>query len=347
MANTQLTHKVRNPKNLENWLTIWNADVEDGTTYTIIPSNNWKVPVSLINWTTEGSTTPTLPSNVTVSVDQVTGDNIIGSGTKGHIATFDGANSVTNGPQIKSNGGTTNLLNEQGQWIAIATSDKLTLNSENNIITLSHIVPDFSENDNIIGSKAEENSKVDEETGITIKIPYATYDDWGHITSQGTKTHKITGFITNTNAIVNPPKDEFGNIQNNKVWRTDNEGNLGWHEYKDTWIPNERDQNGYVVAPTSENQNKVWKTDAQGNPGWADDANTWQKNTRTAEGYVSAVGTTRTAAGFWKVAANSNATSNPAWSTATATLTKSGAAGRYSNEIITLSTSLVSNVTIS
>lgn len=338
MANTQLTHKVRNPKNLENWLTIWNADIENGTTYTITPSNNWKVPVSLINWTTEGSDITALPSNVTISVTQVIGDNIKGSGTSGYIATFNDTNSITNGPQIKSNGSATSFLNEQGQWTtAIAAGDKLTLGLDGK--TLSH--ESLFNEQGIIGSA--ENAE-----GSTIVIPYAKYDKWGHITENGTHIHSITGFIPDTNDVVNPPTDELsGNAQSNLVWRTDNEGNLGWHEYKDTWIPNERDQNGYVVAPTSENQNKVWKTDAQGNPGWADDANTWQKNTRTDEGYVPAVGT-RTAVGFWKVAADTTAQSKPAWSTATTTLTKKATAtGSYSNETITLSANLVSSVTIS
>ena len=71
MANTQLNHKVRNPKDLSKWLTIWSADITNGTTYTITPSNNWSVPVSLIDWTTEGSDTTTLPSNIQVPVDRL------------------------------------------------------------------------------------------------------------------------------------------------------------------------------------------------------------------------------------------------------------------------------------
>lgn len=41
MANTQLNNKVRNPKNLSEWLDIYNIDITDGNNYTITPSSHW------------------------------------------------------------------------------------------------------------------------------------------------------------------------------------------------------------------------------------------------------------------------------------------------------------------
>lgn len=41
-----------------------------------------------------------------------------------------------------------------------------------------------------------------------------------------------------------------------------------------TWTANSVNAAGYVSAPTTSNKNKVWKTDENGNPGWRDDKDT-------------------------------------------------------------------------
>lgn len=54
-TNTKLNNKVRNPKDLSQWLDIWSANItnKDNETnkykYTIIPSTNWKIPYSYEN----------------------------------------------------------------------------------------------------------------------------------------------------------------------------------------------------------------------------------------------------------------------------------------------------------
>lgn len=52
-TNWKLNNKVRNPRDLSQWLDIWSADItnnKDNETnnyiYTIIPSTNWKIPFS-------------------------------------------------------------------------------------------------------------------------------------------------------------------------------------------------------------------------------------------------------------------------------------------------------------
>ena len=54
----------------------------------------------------------------------------------------------------------------------------------------------------------------------------------------------------------------------------------------DTWIANTKTTDGYVTAP-GEAANKVWRTDAQGNPGWHDAPNIIPKVSTTADGYVT------------------------------------------------------------
>lgn len=88
MAETQLTHKLRNPKSYNEWMNIWTShiDKEDGNIfYKIYPSSDWKIPVSLLtpNVVTENnegqeivdnetSNAPqSLPIGITVPVDRL------------------------------------------------------------------------------------------------------------------------------------------------------------------------------------------------------------------------------------------------------------------------------------
>ena len=322
MANTQLNHKVRNPKDLSKWLTIWSADITNGTTYTITPSNNWSVPISLIDWTTEGSDTTTLPSNVRVPVSQVTGNNIAGSGTSGYIATFNGTNSVTNGPQIKSNGSATKFLNEKGQWttaVAVAAGNKLTLGSDGK--TLSHVENSIGEG--IIGTAMNTS-------GSTITMPYAKYDKWGHIIEKGIQTHSVTGFIPNSFL----DSSDNTKIDGSKI------STLSSSSYTNTWDPNTKDQAGYVTAGSGHGD-KVWKTDADGVPAWRDDNNTWIANSSSNSGYVEAGGTTN-ANKYWRV----DSSGNPGWGSPNTTSTNTF--GTVSNELRdTTQTTVVTSVSVS
>lgn len=52
MSNTTLTHKIRNPKQLSNWLELWTADIVDADNYTIIPSDSWDFPINISSLST-------------------------------------------------------------------------------------------------------------------------------------------------------------------------------------------------------------------------------------------------------------------------------------------------------
>lgn len=286
MANTQLNHKVRNPKDLSKWMTIWSADITNGTTYTITPSSNWKVPISLIDWSTAGSDTTTLPSNVRIPVSQVTGNNVTGSGTSGYIATFNGANSIANGPQIKSNGSATKFLNEKGQWTtAVAAGDKLEIDSDGK--TLSHETT-FS-NETTIGLTGNTSGKI-------LNIPSIVFDKWGHASAYSATSFTVTGFVPDS--FLDSSKTK---IDGSKV------GTLSPSSYTNTWDPNTKDDAGYVAAGSGQ-VNKVWKTNEDGVPAWRDDANTWTANSSSAAGYVAAAGTSN-ANKVWRV----NSSGNPGW----------------------------------
>ena len=63
MAETQLTHKLRNPKSYNEWMDIWTATVTEETDennkpiypYTIEPSEHWTVPVARLSGTIPAS----------------------------------------------------------------------------------------------------------------------------------------------------------------------------------------------------------------------------------------------------------------------------------------------------
>lgn len=89
MAETQLTHKLRNPKSYNEWMNIWTShtdtDESGNVFYKIYPSSDWKIPVNLLtpNIVTENEsnqniedketaeTTTSLPIGITVPVNQL------------------------------------------------------------------------------------------------------------------------------------------------------------------------------------------------------------------------------------------------------------------------------------
>lgn len=88
MAETQLTHKLRNPKSYNEWMNIWTSHIDkedENIFYKIYPSSDWKIPVNLLTPNTviennEGqeiidnetsNITQSLPIGITVPVDRL------------------------------------------------------------------------------------------------------------------------------------------------------------------------------------------------------------------------------------------------------------------------------------
>lgn len=262
MAETQLTHKLRNPKSYNSWINIWTSHVEDGNTYNIYPSSNWKIPVSQLSPNvvveTNGDQTITnnasapLPSNIEVSINQIKDtQNTLGANV---IPKTGNDGKLMAGPTLNNNGSDTKILNEKGQWISITGIEGITVatNTSSTEIQVKH--------SNTVTGKTEGPSSAT--TGSTLSVPYVTYDNHGHITNSGTYTHTITGFITSNG---NDTIDGSRVVGNNSlsVDVIDNPTLESFVRGK----TNTKTTAG-VVSAGDGNDSKVWATDANGNPSW-------------------------------------------------------------------------------
>lgn len=124
-------------------------------------------------------------------------NNVTGSGTSGYLAKFNGANTITNGPQLGS--ATTTFLRNDGQWatpvgttytastpLSISSSKVISLTYSNDLTddggSLTHA------NTITAGTASEGGSSRTLAFGGTFKIPSVTYDSHGHITNTGSIT---------------------------------------------------------------------------------------------------------------------------------------------------------------
>ena len=92
-----------------------------------VPDNN--TTYTFTSGTNSFSVTPSGGTAQTVNVIPSIADNITGSGTNGYIAKFNGAGTITNGPQIGS--GTSTYLRNDGSW-ATPTNTTYTLTQDSN-----------------------------------------------------------------------------------------------------------------------------------------------------------------------------------------------------------------------
>ena len=129
MAETKtatLTHKVRNPQDLDKWLDIWEAEVSaeydesnnrSNEVVTITPSNNWKIPTNNIIGT--------------IPVNQIIMENTAAEGQNPNnqnvIIRTDQNGNLIAGPIIDSEGSATQFLNEQGNWVSIMVDRGLSI----------------------------------------------------------------------------------------------------------------------------------------------------------------------------------------------------------------------------
>ena len=107
MAETTLTNKVRNPRNLSQWMDIWTATVNENNSYVISPSGNWnisadnlgQIPVNKISSVTfqnnvDGTEKNYTTTNVTITSEPVD-DNL---GLSGGVALTNADGSISERP---------------------------------------------------------------------------------------------------------------------------------------------------------------------------------------------------------------------------------------------------------
>lgn len=244
MANQKtatLTHKVRNPQNIDEWLDIWNAEVKadfEGNNrtneqITIRPTSNWKIPISnLIN---ESGSNDTLPGSITA-------DHI--KGLNGNVLVKTDSNGkVNNGPQINENGSILKVLNEKGNWSELTANNGIKITANNSNIAL------IEHTNTITAGETAGSNRVSE--GKELDIPYVAYDSNGHITQANTYKFTVTGFLPSTNNSADIPTDRVINLENFVRTKT-----------------NTRSDDGVVLSPNRITY-AVWRAGSNSeNPAW-------------------------------------------------------------------------------
>ena len=91
MATTTLTHKIRNPKQLSNWLELWTANIEDVDNYIITPSDNWDLPTATSSLSTMKGNVATYEDEdecLSLDINQVLTDATLSSAQQGSYKTY-------------------------------------------------------------------------------------------------------------------------------------------------------------------------------------------------------------------------------------------------------------------
>lgn len=246
-----LTHKVRNPQNLDLWLNIWEADVSadydnnnrNNESIVIKPSENWQIPITqLTDYIDNTTNPPTIVYNVTTT-----------GGTENYLAKFKANGEITDGPAIKPNGRVNAFLNEKGEWTPALTAISGAAGITVDGTTIKHSNSEISSG--TVGPSSESS-------GSTLTIPYIEYDDYGHITTTETHIHTVTGFLTSSgnDTIDGSRVTGDGTLAVSVIKSQELENTI--RAKSNTWAE------AGVVAAGMNGLSSVWSTDATGNPAW-------------------------------------------------------------------------------
>lgn len=278
-----LTHKVRNPQNLDTWLNIWTAEVSadydennsrDNETeiVAITPSEKWKIPINNLNSPTNGEGDPTQFLNqqgewvnptASIMTDKgiiITDDNKIGhsnnitAGIAGNTSNTKG--SILHIPCITydAQGHITNVTMSQHTVTIQASSivtdipiDKVTAGQSN-----SNVIIKTDENGHLIPGptiiNAAATTKFLNQNGQWVESGYT-------LSSNGTTVKLTKSDISNA-----------GNVQFTSgtgisvTGDTNNQINIKAND-------NTKNQKGIVAAGNGNNQ-KAWATNNNGDPTW-------------------------------------------------------------------------------
>ena len=277
-----LTHKVRNPQNLDTWLNIWTAEVSadydennsrDNETeiVAITPSEKWKIPINNLNLSPngEGDSTQFLNQqgewvNPTTSImtDKgiiITDDNKIGhsnnitAGIAGNTSNTKG--SILHIPCITydAQGHITNVTMSQHTVTIQASSivtdipiDKVTAGQSN-----SNVIIKTDENGHLIPGptiiNAAATTKFLNQNGQWVESGYT-------LSSNGTTVKLTKSDISNAGSV------QFTGTDISVTGDTNNQINIKAND-------NTKNQKGIVAAGNGNNQ-KAWATNNNGEPTW-------------------------------------------------------------------------------
>lgn len=243
MAETQLTHKLRNPKSYNDWMNIWTSHINDDKTYKIYPSSNWEIPINQLVSKTENGENTSLPKAVIdkiyIPVNQIEDTDSIHNVTiskpitENTIAKIDGNGNLVSGPTINATA-TTKFLNENGQWV----ENGYTLSSNGTTVKLTK-----SDNSNT-------NVQFTSGTGISVTGDVANQIN----IKANTNAKNQAGIVTAS-----------GTNNNQKAWATNNNGDPTWRSGKvtiqDKKISNINDSflGGFIEDPISWTNYQAWK----------------------------------------------------------------------------------------
>lgn len=289
MAETTLTNKVRNPRNLSQWMDIWTATVDENNSYVINPSRNWNISadnlsqipadklgqipvnkISSVNFqdNVEGTEKNYTTTNVTITSEPID-DNL---GLSGGVALTNTDGSISERP---FNNDSNSYLNGTGTFVSLpsysltgatdASNVKLTLNKNNEAISDSNIIINGSgkitttyNNNTIMLNLAENSVGTNELVDKSVTVNKIDWDSNDTITSKikqkiGINSFTNDGIVFATN----------GNTQ--KSWATDNNGNPTWRSGKvtiqDKKINNTNDSflGGFIEDPITWTSYKKWE----------------------------------------------------------------------------------------
>lgn len=288
MADTTLTHKLRNPKSYNQWMDIWTATVHDPESqgaspkYEITPSENWKIspnvldeiPVNKIESVTStetigGETKNYTTTNVTIKSEPVN-DTLGLNGNSIAITNTDG--SIKEGAQINSSNNT-KVLDGTGNWVAGYGKSILRGQlygdvsngkaSQANIVLTQNKLNDETDHTNTIRIAATKADPTDPNTRIPNKIKFEIASNVGPVNTQDILYVNLDPLETEdiANEAITPNKIDWGDPTNPTDPMSENlRTSIGL---------NSSTNNGIVPATGgTDNVGKMWSVGSNGEPNW-------------------------------------------------------------------------------
>jgi len=264
MADTTLTNKVRNPRDLNQWMNIWTATVKDDMSYIISPSENWNISadnlgqipadklgqipvdkISPVNFqdNVEGTEKNYTTTNVTITTEP-TSDNL---GLSGGVALTKTDGSISEKPFDNESD---SYLNGKGEFVSLpkysligAKDDsnvKLALNKDTNavsniIINGSGKITTTYSNTTITLNLAKNSVGTNEIADESVTINKIDWDSVDPNDSNNTMAKIIKDTIDiNSSANSGIVPATGGNTAAGKIWAADSTGEPGWNNFSNT-----------------------------------------------------------------------------------------------------------------